>query len=216
MHAPLQPNAGGDADAGTVSGAVERLAADVQALGDGLAGMDPLAAVEQAVRIRQGADAVLPAVVGIARTSGNTWQEIGDVLGISRQAAFQRFGRPTDPRTGELMETTPFPGAAERGADVFGRMAAGDWHAVHANFDDTMAGKLPEEDQLGGIWAQVVATVGEFDSAGEPTATRAADYTVVDVPLGFEAADMVGRVSFDRAGRTAGLFILTPAQAENL
>src|SRR5699024_5472379 len=28
---------------------------------------------------------------------------IGDALGISRQAAFQRFGTPVDPRTGEAM-----------------------------------------------------------------------------------------------------------------
>lgn len=203
-----------DPDEETVSVAIERLAADVQALHDGLAGTDPLAAVEQALRIRQGADAVLPAIVGLARTSGNTWQEIGDVLGISRQAAFQRFGRPTDPRTGEPMDTTPFPGASERGAAVFARLTAGDWHTVYANFDDTMAEKLPD-DRLGAMWAQVVATVGEFDSAGDPAARRAADYTVVDVPLKFEAADMIGRVSFDRAGRTAGLFILTPEQAQN-
>ena len=34
------------------------------------------------------------AAVERARTAGHTWAEVGQVLGISRQAAFQRFGRP--------------------------------------------------------------------------------------------------------------------------
>lgn len=35
----------------------------------------------------------LQALVDEARAVGHTWQEIGDVLGTSRQAAYQRFGR---------------------------------------------------------------------------------------------------------------------------
>lgn len=32
--------------------------------------------------------------VGAARRGGCTWTEIGDALGVTRQAAFQRYGRP--------------------------------------------------------------------------------------------------------------------------
>ena len=42
----------------------------------------------------------------------------------------------------------------------------------------------------------------------EPVAHRAGDYTVVDVPLRFEAAELTGRVSYDRAGQVSGLFFL--------
>ena len=35
---------------------------------------------------------------------------------------------------------------------------------------------------------------------------QAGDYTVVDVPLRFEAAELTGRVSYDRAGQVSGLF----------
>jgi hypothetical protein len=35
-----------------------------------------------------------------ARRAGHTWAELGELLGTTRQAAFQRFGRPLDPRTG--------------------------------------------------------------------------------------------------------------------
>jgi hypothetical protein len=47
-----------------------------------------------------------------ARGAGNTWAEIGQVLGTTRQAAFQRFGRPADPRTRLPMARPVWPGAA--------------------------------------------------------------------------------------------------------
>jgi hypothetical protein len=43
----------------------------------------------------------MQAAVQRARELGRTWAEVGQVLGMSRQAAFQRFGRPSDPRTGQ-------------------------------------------------------------------------------------------------------------------
>jgi hypothetical protein len=39
----------------------------------------------------------LRAAVERARAEGHTWQEIGEVVGTTRQAAFQRFGRPDLP-----------------------------------------------------------------------------------------------------------------------
>jgi hypothetical protein len=38
-------------------------------------------------------------------------------------------------------------------------------------------------------------------------AHQAGDYTVVDVPMRFEAAELTGRVSYDRAGQVAGLYL---------
>ena len=43
---------------------------------------------------------------------------------------------------------------------------------------------------------------------GEPVVHQAGDYTVADVPLRFEAAELTGRVSFDRDGGVAGLYFL--------
>jgi hypothetical protein len=39
------------------------------------------------------ADAALTDAVAAARAAGDTWAMIGTALGISRQAAYQRFGR---------------------------------------------------------------------------------------------------------------------------
>ncbi len=59
---------------------------------------------------------------------------------------------------------------------------------------------------LAAAWAQVVGMAGEYQGMGEPVAHQAGDYTVVDVPLRFEAAELTGRVSYDRAGQVSGLF----------
>lgn len=74
-------------------------------------GLAEVAAAAEAVRR---ADDHLRAAVEAARASGRTWQEVGDALGITRQAAFQRFGRPIDPRTGTPMSTNVLPGAGAR------------------------------------------------------------------------------------------------------
>ncbi len=52
------------------------------------------------------AEQVFKLCVQQSRDAGHTWQEIGDLLGVTRQAAFQRFGRPIDPERGEPMDKT--------------------------------------------------------------------------------------------------------------
>ena len=48
--------------------------------------------------------------VDAARTMGATWQEIGTALGVSKQAAQQRFGgKGNTPDRGPGHSTIPFP-----------------------------------------------------------------------------------------------------------
>src|SRR5579875_1467758 len=148
--------------------------------------------------------------VARARASGHTWQEIGDVLGVSRQAAFQRFGRPVDPRTGEVM-TPVITDAADRAIAVLADWFEGRYDAVTATFDERMARELPP-DKMSAAWAQLIGIAGEYQGmgAGEPLVRQLGDYTVADIPLEFEAGEMKGRVSFDRDGKVSGLFVLPP------
>jgi hypothetical protein len=60
----------------------------------------PDGAMTVARELSSAAEAALRAAVDGARSAGQTWRDIGQVLGTSRQAAFQRFGHPVDPRTG--------------------------------------------------------------------------------------------------------------------
>ena len=149
------------------------------------------------------------AVVQRAREAGHTWEEIGQVLGTTRQAAFQRFGRPTDPRTGQVMALSMLPGAAERGAALFADLAAHRWADASRDFGERIAAKL-DADGLAATWARLAGMLGRLEGTGEPAAFQAGDLTVVDVPLSFEAGERTGRVSYDPGGKVAGLFFLPP------
>lgn len=188
--------------------AVQALAVDTEGSADRARALER---VTQAVAVREYADAALAALVTAARDAGATWHDVGRTLGTSRQAAFQRFGRPIDPRTGEPMDTTPLTGADELATQIFADLAAGRYDSVTARFDERMAHAL-DSDGLGAVWAQIVGAVGAFEGAGAPAGRRLADVTVVDVPLQFEAGDMVGRVSVRDDRSISGLFVLDPAQ----
>jgi hypothetical protein len=173
---------------------------------------DPLHRIREAMQVRRLADAALAAAVDAARAAGRTWQQVGDVLGTSRQAAFQRFGHPVDPRTGRAMDKTVLAGADRMALEIITALTEARWAEVCARFDETMAEALPPS-RLADGWATVIGTVGAYQLAGEPFVRRQGDYTVVDVPLTFEAGDMTGRVSFDGEGRVSGFFVLDPDAA---
>lgn len=171
---------------------------------------DALLHIHDAMDLRRRADGVLAAAVGAAREAGCSWQQVGEVLGTTRQAAFQRFGRPIDPRTGRVMDKkAPLDGADTLAVDLIGALSAGRWEAVHDRFDPTMAAALPPA-ALADTWATVMGMVGALESTGEPLSRRLGDLTIVDLPLAFEAGDMVGRLTFRADGRVSGFFVLEP------
>jgi hypothetical protein len=81
----------------------------------------------------------MQAAVDRARAAGHSWKRIGDVLGTTRQAAFQRFGRPVDPRTGEPMTRAVPAGLTERALAIFVAQAEGRWEDVRGNSTRTCA-----------------------------------------------------------------------------
>ena len=171
----------------------------------------PLAALERALTAVRDAESQLRDAVDAARDAGCAWSEIGDVLGTTRQAAFQRFGRPVDPRTGEPMNAAILPGATETALAMFVNLAEGNWDAVRRDFDAKVAEALPDAAAVAGTWAALEGRYGRYQQRmGEPYTHQLGDYTVVDVPLQFEVGEQIGRVSFSRDGRVAGLFVLPP------
>ncbi|WP_344266916.1 DUF3887 domain-containing protein [Actinomadura napierensis] len=194
---------------GTLADAAERLAASASASASASAPMDAVAA---AAEVTRRADDLLRRAVETARAAGRTWQEIGDVLGTTRQAAFQRFGRPADPRTGAPMAANVLPEAARRAVAVLADLAAGDWEAARRDFDDTMRDAIGT-DRLASVWAQVIGTVGAYERMGAPVVHQAGDHTVVDVVLFFEAGEMTGKVAYSRDAKVAGLYITPPGKA---
>lgn len=160
-------------------------------------------AVAASRELAAGADLAMRIGVNRARSAGRTWVEIGDALHCSRQSAFQRFGQKgTD-------MTSIDAGAGERARVILTALASGDFLTVQEGFDNQLAAAL-DESKLAGVWANVTGMVGCFERLGEPFVRPVGDHTVIDVPMCFEAGDMVGRLAFDQAGRTAGLFIVRP------
>lgn len=171
--------------------------------------LEPLQAVAVVRSLARVVEDGMREAVQLARQAGHTWAEIGDLLGTTRQAAFQRFGRPFDPRTGAPMADTILPGAAERASGLFADLTEQRWDQVVGGFNQQMSERL-DAKALAAVWAHVIGTAGAYQGMGEAVAHQAGDYTVVDVPLHFEAADLTGRVCYARTGQVAGLFFLNP------
>jgi hypothetical protein len=171
----------------------------------------PLVTVAEALAAVRDAEIRLRDAVDLARDGGSTWSEIGDVLGTTRQAAFQRFGRPVDPRTGEPMRASIVPGSAEKAVAIFVALAEGDWEAARRDFDAKVAEVLPDAAAVAATWAALAGRYGRYEQQmREPFAHQLGDYTVVDIPLRFEVGEQVGRVTFHADGTVAGLFVLPP------
>ena len=202
-----------DSDPSDASGLAARLLDTARIVADDLhadgAG-SPLNAAIAARELNRLSQDALRAAVDRARQRGHTWQEIGDVLDTSRQAAFQRFGRPIDPRTGQPLASAVLPGATDRAVELITELVEHRWDHVRRDFTPTMAAQL-DAAGIAAAWAQTTGLVGRYGGMGEPLTRALGDHTVVDVPLSFEAGEMIGRVSYDTSGQVAGLYILNPA-----
>ncbi|MGW5818186.1 DUF3887 domain-containing protein [Streptomyces noursei] len=161
------------------------------------------------------AEQVLKLCVQQCRDAGHTWQEIGDLLGVTRQAAFQRFGKPLDPRTGEPMDkTVHLADAAERAVQIVTDVLEGRMDEARKTFNSQVLEAFTDEVRGDGL-ATVAGMVGAFEGfgEGEPFVRRIGDHTVVDIPLRYEAGDMKARVAFDADEKVAGLVIIPPDAA---
>jgi len=187
--------------------AAGQLAAELTQTGAG----SPLAAMASARELATVAASALQTAVDRARAGGHSWKEIGDVLETTRQAAFQRFGRPVDPRTGEPMTRNVFPGAAERAVAIFADIAAGEWDAARADFGAQML-EAVSASQIADVWSKVASLIGRYEGIGEPFTHPLGEHTIVDIPLRFEAGEATGSVTFDADGTVAGLFIRPASQ----
>jgi hypothetical protein len=92
---------------------VAKLAQRIDAVGDSsLERLD--AAVRTAGELRDLEDRIVDRYVQAARVEGRSWAQIGDVLGVTRQAAQQRFVAPP-------AGAAAWPGMSEAAARVIGR-----------------------------------------------------------------------------------------------
>ncbi|AHH96807.1 hypothetical protein GCM10010174_41580 [Kutzneria viridogrisea] len=166
-----------------------------------------LSAIAEAQQRARVAEEAVREAVDRAREAGHTWQEIGELLGTSRQAAFQRFGRPVDPKTGQPMDKPALPDAQERAVQLVVDLIESRWEAVSRDFDDRM-NEAVDVALLEGARAQIAGTVGMYEQMGTPYVRQYGEYTNVYVPMQFEAGERVAHVTFRANGQVAGLHVL--------
>ncbi|MEU6006356.1 DUF3887 domain-containing protein [Streptomyces sp. NPDC047453] len=190
----------------------ERSAALASAVGSPLAPPAYLDLIRRAQDVDVLAEQVLKLCVQQCRDAGHTWQEVGDLLGVTRQAAFQRFGKPIDPRTGEPMDkTVRMTDAPERALEIVTAVLEGRMDDARPSFNAEVLAAFTDKVR-GDALAGVAGLVGAFEGFGEgdPFVRRIGDHTVVDIPLRYEAGEMKARVAFDTDEKVAGFFVLPP------
>ncbi|GAB3599272.1 hypothetical protein [Microbacterium tumbae] len=164
----------------------------------------------------------LSEAVSIARSRGVSWQAIGDALGVSRQAAFKRFGtggeRATIGRPTDLLDRTN---------EVFAHLDAGEYEAVRAHMTYTCARALTER-RLMGVWDEVRSASGRLEACvgstaqtadGDTALTRFANRhvstgTIVQTTLRHEDGEWIGRVAYNGSGKITGILIAPPASRD--
>ena len=65
---------------------------DVRQIATGIGSDDPAVGLRAVVAMRRLADQVESAQVASARRHGWSWEQIGDALGVSRQAVHKKYG----------------------------------------------------------------------------------------------------------------------------
>jgi hypothetical protein len=153
-------------------------------------------------------DDTLRALVKQARAAGHTWAEIGELLHVSRQAAFQRFGgRPT----AEAGVAGPVDGAVDAAVPVLQAFLDGRFDDARSTFGERMLGACSVE-LMADVREKVRQYGGEVQAFGIPVISVRDGYTGVDIPVALERADGIGRVVLDADRQVVGFF-LRPAES---
>ena len=157
-----------------------------------------------------------------ARSAGRTWAEIGETLGISRQAAFKRFGEVINPVNGQKITGAPMAMQTIRELTerVFDLISTADYQQLEQLIHPDVREELTAE-LIADTWQRVLTDIGAKETYDDthvalPAGQRIDDDeqllgTVVGVTtLQHEAGEAVGRVAVDDQQKVVGILILPP------
>lgn len=121
MKGDLLPERLSDAITDSVPGLQERLTNDPEV---------HLELIRQTAQAKAETEALLQSSVTAARNAGHSWEAIGSTLGMTRQAAQQRFGRrePQAELVGEARRLSPLTAFDEM--EILNRAGRYGWHSV--------------------------------------------------------------------------------------
>ena len=157
---------------------------------------DHLAIVARSAAAERVARDLLGQAVRAARAGGHSWAAIGATLGLSRQAAQQRFGRPSDETSADeaqadgfrwLGPVTAFDEMAE--LELAGRMG---WHTVGAGlFRHKMERTDTQWEHKRVVWRRPIA---HYTVDGWTLGCRAFPWLYLVRDLGVRPVDQIGEI----------------------
>ncbi len=158
-------------------------------------------------------DDTMRALVDSARKDGLTWAEIGDVLHVSRQAAFQRFGASVR-ESGPDREITmrEVQDAFDRAVSILDDFLDEGFARMRSTFDQRMRERCSVE-LLRAVRRKLETEVGPLQELGKPAVSVRAGYAVVKTPILFERGERTGIVTLDADKQVAGFFVMPPESA---
>lgn len=186
--------------------------------------------VRAAVDTLSSAEKALTEAVGLARQAGHTWQQIGETLGITRQAAFKRFGHVMDPATGETVTLTTTAPVATLTEQVVTWLASGRVDDLHQAMTWTCRRQLPRRE-LTSAWAEVLAAVGAVEHVDSHQVRDAHGHVLVEdaevgeaypvpaigrVIVHHEAGDSVCHVAISRHFKVSGVMLAMADDEDSL
>jgi hypothetical protein len=151
----------------------------------------------------------LRTLVEQARAAGHTWAEIGELLHVTRQAAFQRFGARTPPA--DRGDAIAVDGAVDAAVPVLRAFLDGRFDDARTTFSERMLDACSVE-LLADVREKVRQYGGEVQAFGTPVISVRDGYTGVDIPVALERADGLARVVLDADRQVVGFFV-RPADA---
>lgn len=170
---------------------------------------DSSGSVMRAIAATRSLDAIvedtLSTLVRQARADGHTWAEIGELLHVTRQAAFQRFGgsRASIAEDGVVV---PVDGAVAAAVPVLQAFLDGRFDDVRTTFSERMLDACSAE-LLADVREKVRLYGGDVQTFGTPVISVRDGYTGVDIPVALDRADGVGRVVLDADRQVVGFFV---------
>ncbi|GAB2481218.1 hypothetical protein GCM10027030_14020 [Luteococcus sediminum] len=183
--------------------------------------MDSLDAIAQALDRLSQAEQELHDSVRRARSQGRTWQEVADVLGVTRQAAFKRFGHPTDPETGDALETVPPVDLPSLTREAAADLGAGDFGRLRSRMTQACSRQLTAR-VVSSVWSDILGSYGDPVAIGSvgchgPAGERLPEGPVRAPAVGraelvHEHGELVLKVQVNRNGRITGL-VIRPSSA---
>ncbi len=180
--------------------------------------------LQNALDAVKAAEATLEAAVAAERAIGKSWADIGLRLGVTRQAAFKRFGKVTDILTGETMTARNVDHLKDSAEAFLTYVANGNEELAMGMIHPTVRKELPWET-ISETWNRCLTEFGTLEGFSGtfvtyPGGASAVDahapmdeakllgISVVSTTLIQEAGELMARVAFDKDDAIVGILYL--------